>query len=62
MTLQDATTPYSAMTVEAETWMPPAAPLAMPRQTLERRGHLAGLAGLAGLADVARAFLLRRKA
>ena len=57
MTLQDATTPYSAMTVEAETWMPPAAPLAMPRQ--ERRGHLAGLAGLA---DVARAFLLRRKA
>ncbi|UWR31783.1 hypothetical protein K3758_16880 (plasmid) [Sulfitobacter sp. W002] len=56
MNLQEATTPYSAMTVEAETWMPPAAPLAMPRQTLERRGHLAGLA------DVARAFLLRRKA
>ena len=56
MTLQDATTPYSAMTVEAETWKPPAAPPAMPRQTLERRGHLAGLA------DVARAFLLRRKA
>ena len=56
MTLQDATTPYSAMTVEAETWKPPAAPLAMPRQTLERRGHLAGLA------DLAREFLLRRKA
>ncbi|MEQ5828513.1 hypothetical protein J3456_14205 [Sulfitobacter sp. NFXS29] len=56
MNLQEATTSYSAMTVEAETWMPPTAPLAMPRQTLERRGHLAGLA------DVARAFLLRRKA
>ncbi|KZY54108.1 hypothetical protein CUR85_16515 [Sulfitobacter faviae] len=56
MTLQDATTPTSAMAGEAENWMPPAAPLAMPRQSLERRGHLAGLA------DLARAFLLRRKA
>ena len=56
MTLQDATTPTSAMAGEAENWMPPAAPLAMPRQSLERRGHLAGLA------DLAREFLLQRKA
>ena len=56
MTLQDATTPYSAMTVEAETWKPPAAPLAMPRQTLERRPNRAGLV------ELTRALLLRRKA
>ena len=56
MNLQDATTPYSAMTTEVENWMPPVAPLAMPRQTLERRAHRAGLA------ELTRALLLRRKA
>jgi len=48
--------PYSAMTTEVENWMPPVAPLAMPRQTLERRAHRAGLA------ELTRALLLRRKA
>lgn len=48
--------PYLAMTAEAESWMPPVVPLAMPRQSLERGGLLAGLA------DLARAILQRRKA
>jgi len=56
VSFNEGDSPYSAMTAEVENWMPPVAPLLMPRQTLERRPHRAGLF------ELTRTFLLRRKA
>lgn len=41
--------------VETQNWMPPVAPLAMPKQVLELQTHRPALA------DVARMLFLRRK-
>ena len=56
MSTNEGEPPYSAMTTTMEDWMPPVAPLVMPRQTLERR------ALRTGIAELTRALLLRRKA
>lgn len=56
LSFNEGESPYSAMTTEVENWMPPVAPLLMPRQTLERRPNRAGLV------EFTRALLLRRKA
>ena len=47
--------PQEPVVVETQNWTPPAAPLAMPKQVLERQTHRPALA------DVARMLFLRRK-